>query len=323
MHYIALPDEKKRILPFYLAMEEYVAYNIDEDDCFFMWQVEPTVIFGRNQLIENEVNISYCKEHDIQMYRRKSGGGCVYSDMSNLMLSYITKDDNVNFTYNRYTNLIVLMLLKLNIEATSNGRNDIMIGNKKLSGNAFYHVSGRNIVHGTLLYDTDIENMTNAITPSNEKLTSKGVQSVRQHIALLKDYTPLSLEDVKHHIRHSICKDEIMLTNDDVRKIEDIMQEYLTEDFIYGKNPSYTLKRRRRIENVGEFEIQMELKNNIIKKINIMGDFFLIGDIDRKILSPLKGVRLERQQLEEVLPDDMENIIMNLKKDELINIITE
>ncbi len=323
MHYIALPDKKKRILPFYLAMEEYVAYNIDEDDCFFMWQVEPTVIFGRNQLIENEVNISYCKEHDIQMYRRKSGGGCVYSDMSNLMLSYITKDDNVNFTYNRYTNLIVLMLLKLNIEATSNGRNDIMIGNKKLSGNAFYHVSGRNIVHGTLLYDTDIENMTNAITPSNEKLTSKGVQSVRQHIALLKDYTPLSLEDVKHNIRHSICKDEIMLTNDDVRKIEDIMQEYLTEDFIYGKNPSYTLKRRRRIENVGEFEIQMELKNNIIKKINIMGDFFLIGDIDRKILSPLKGVRLERQQLEEVLPDDMENIIMNLKKDELINIITE
>ena len=80
MKYIALPDDKTRILPFYLAMEEYVAYNIDEEDCFFMWQVEPTVIFGRNQLIENEVNLEYCRVHNIQTYRRKSGGGCVYAD---------------------------------------------------------------------------------------------------------------------------------------------------------------------------------------------------------------------------------------------------
>ena len=75
--YLALPDDTPHRLPFYLAMEEYAARNLDEDECFFMWQVEPTVIFGRNQLIENEVNLDYCRAHGIQTYRRKSGGGCV------------------------------------------------------------------------------------------------------------------------------------------------------------------------------------------------------------------------------------------------------
>ena len=80
MKYIALPDEKERRLSFYLAMEEWVARRLDEPECFFMWQVAPTVIFGRNQVMENEVNVEYCHEKGIQMFRRKSGGGCVYAD---------------------------------------------------------------------------------------------------------------------------------------------------------------------------------------------------------------------------------------------------
>ena len=100
MKYISLPDEKVhrlipadasiRCLSFYLAMEEFVARRLDEPDCFFMWQVEPSVIFGRNQVLENEVNLDYCKAHGIKVYRRKSGGGCVYADMDNLMWSFIT-----------------------------------------------------------------------------------------------------------------------------------------------------------------------------------------------------------------------------------------
>ena len=81
MQYINLPEAHEvRSLSFYLAMEEFVARHVDADDCFFMWQVEPSVIFGRNQMIENEVNLTYCQEHHIQVYRRKSGGGCVYAD---------------------------------------------------------------------------------------------------------------------------------------------------------------------------------------------------------------------------------------------------
>ena len=107
MLYIALPDKQVRRLSFYLAMEEYVANNVKADDCFFMWQVEPSVIFGRNQLIENEVNLEFCRKHHIQTYRRKSGGGCVYADMNNVMSSYITTEEQVGFTFNRYINMVV------------------------------------------------------------------------------------------------------------------------------------------------------------------------------------------------------------------------
>ena len=90
MKYITLPTSEVRRLSFYLAMEEYVARHLDEPDCFFLWQVEPSVIFGRNQVLENEVNVDYCRTHGIKLYRRKSGGGCVYADMDNLMWSFIT-----------------------------------------------------------------------------------------------------------------------------------------------------------------------------------------------------------------------------------------
>ena len=95
MKYVALPFQEPRRLSFYLAMEEFVARHTDEPDAFFMWQVEPSVIFGRNQVLENEVNVAYCREHGISLYRRKSGGGCVYADMDNLMLSFVTSEENV------------------------------------------------------------------------------------------------------------------------------------------------------------------------------------------------------------------------------------
>ena len=157
MVYLNIPEDKNRLLSFYLATEEYVANKFDDKEYFFMWQVYPTVIFGRNQLIENEVNLEYCRTHNIRTFRRKSGGGCVYADMSNVMLSYITDENNVNFTFNKYINMIVLMLRKLGVNATASGRNDIMIDGRKVSGNAFYHTPRRNIVHGTMLYDTDMQ----------------------------------------------------------------------------------------------------------------------------------------------------------------------
>ncbi len=186
MVYIQLPQDEERQLSFYLAMEEYVARETDVRDAFFIWQVEPSVIFGRNQLIENEVNIDYCRRNGVKMYRRKSGGGCVYADKSNMMLSFVTSSDYVCLTYNRYIMMVVEALREIGIDAKANGRNDIMIDGRKVSGNAFYHIPGRSIVHGTMLYDTDMRNMTACITPDDEKLLSKGVKSVRQHIALLK-----------------------------------------------------------------------------------------------------------------------------------------
>jgi len=321
MTYITLPGKSPRELPFYLATEEYVARYLDEDDCFMMWQVEPTVIFGRNQLIENEVNLPYCRRHGIETYRRKSGGGCVYADMGNIMFSYITKDEHVGLTFNRYVNLVALVLCRLGIDAKATGRNDILIDGRKVSGNAFYHIPGRSIVHGTMLYDTNMQHMVGSITPGDEKLISKGVESVRQHITLLKDHTDMGIDEFKDFVRQTLCDKQLTLEESAIGQIEEIEKTYLSEAFIYGKNPSYTLVRRRRIEGVGDFEVRMQLKNGIIKDASIMGDFFLVGDIDEGIINHLIGTRMDEESLRAALPETVGDIILHLKKEDLINII--
>ena len=234
MKYVALhsPATAGRRLSFFLAMEEWVARHLDGDDYFFLWQVEPSVIFGRNQLLENEVNVAYCREHGIQMFRRKSGGGCVYADQGNIMLSYITKEENTSLAFYTFINMILLVLHKMGITATSTSHNDVLVDGKKVSGTACHLVAGHSIVHGTLLYDTNMEHMLNAITPGPEKLQAKGIQSVRQRITLLKDYLPLSQEMLKAGIKATLCTGEHQLTADDEAAIEQLEQDYLDKDFI-------------------------------------------------------------------------------------------
>lgn len=232
MKYITLPDDQIRRLSFYLAMEEYVARTKSEDDMFFMWQVQPTVIFGRNQVLQNEVNTDYCREHHIEIYRRKSGGGCVYADMDNVMFSYVTKDQNVNLAFNRFINMVVLVLRKMGIEAVGTSHNDVMIGNHKVSGTACYLVGGSAIVHSTMLFDTNMEHMLHAITPSTEKLQKKGIESVRQRITLLKDHTSMTLEQFKSFAKDTLCQGERMLTAADVAAIEQLERDYTDVEFI-------------------------------------------------------------------------------------------
>ena len=176
MVYVKLPDTAQRRLVFYLAMEEYLASKCGketDEEFFFLWQVSPTVIFGRNQDIEAEVNIDFCKENDIQFYRRKSGGGCVYADMGNIMISYITPDKNVGIVFNRYLDSLAGALGSMGFDAVKTEHNDILISGKKVSGNAFYALPHSSIVHGTLLVDVDFNMMASAITPSKEKLESE------------------------------------------------------------------------------------------------------------------------------------------------------
>ena len=321
MIYVELPDDRVRRLSFYLAMEEYVARHMDERDFFFMWQVEPSVIFGRNQLIENEVNLEFCRNRGIRTYRRKSGGGCVYADMKNIMFSYITSEENVGFTFNRYINMVVLVLNRLGVDARANGRNDIMIGDRKVSGNAFYKLPGRSIVHGTMLYDTDMENMVGSITPTDGKLLSKGVRSVRQRIALLKDHIGMDMDEFKLFVRDNLCNNRVTLTESDISAVEHIERGYLSDDFIYGNNPRYTVTRRGRIEGVGEMEVRMELKNDIIKAVNIVGDYFLTGDMDSMLIAPLIGTRLTAEELTAALPRNTEDVVMNLSREELVKLL--
>ena len=214
---IVLPDDKARKLSFYLAMEEYLAHHIDVPACFFVWQVEPSVIFGRNQFAEAEVNLAYCREHGIMVFHRKSGGGCVYADRDNLMLSMVSRQENVGFAFNQYINMVILLLRQLGIEAVGSSHNDIMVGDRKVGGTACYKTDSHCIVHGTLLYDTNMEHMTHAITPKQEKLQKNGVKSVRQRIGLLKDHIPMGIDELKAFILAQLGHEERLLTEADIR----------------------------------------------------------------------------------------------------------
>ena len=252
MLYVSLPDNCERRLSFYLAMEEYVAkaplqllprrernglvpLEGGQEDCFFMWQVDPSVIFGRNQVMENEVDIAFCRAHGIQTYRRKSGGGCVYADRGNIMFSYITRNTEVNFTFHRFISMLMLVLRRLGLDATTSVRNDVLVDGRKVSGTAYYHLPKASIVHGTMLYDTTMEYMLGALTPPQEKLQRNGVQSVRQRIGLLKDYISLSQEEFIAFARQTLCDDELVLTEADIEAICQIEQEYLSDEFIHHK----------------------------------------------------------------------------------------
>lgn len=323
MTYIELPDHGQRDVSFYLAMEEYVAHHADAADCFFMWQVVPSVIFGRNQVAEAEVNLDYCRSHGIRTFRRKSGGGCVYADMGNVMLSYVTRGESVGFTYNKYVTTLLLAFRRIGINATASGRNDILVGGGKVSGSAFYQMQGHSIVHGTLLYDTDMDNMTNAITPPADKLQSKGVGSVRSRITLLKDHTALSLGELKGALRRELCSETLTLTTDDIKAIEEIEAEYRTPEFIFGKNPPYTVARRRRLDGVGSVEVRIELRGDTIRSVCFKGDF-LPGDVPmEKLEAALTGAGLSPESLEQALAGGEAAAIRGLDSASLISLLTD
>ena len=193
MKNVVLPDAVRRSLAFYLAMEEYVASAV-EDEAFFVWRVEPTVIYGRNQVLENEVNLEYCREHGVDIVRRKSGGGCVYSDLGNIMVSYVSRRGDVSEVFDRYMTSLCDALRAMGVPAEKSGRNDILVEGRKISGNAFHQLPDRSIVHGTLLYSTDLEALVEAIMPPVEKLQRHGVESVRQRVMNLSEYVS-SMQD--------------------------------------------------------------------------------------------------------------------------------
>lgn len=324
MLYITLPEEKTQKVSFYLAMEEYVARNIKADDCLFYWQVEPSVVFGRNQLIGNEVNTDYCRSRGIKLFRRKSGGGCVYADNGNVMFSFITADGNVEFTFNRYIRMMVLMLRRMGVEATADGRNDILIDGKKVSGTAFYHIPGRSIVHGTMLFDTDMDNMTQSLTPRSDKLASNGVDSVRRRVTLLKDYIAVGLDEFKADVRRTLCDGEYALAWHDVAEIEKIEHEvYLSPSFIYGNNPAHTLTRRRRFKDVGEIEAHINMKGTRIRNVSLNGDFLATGDVEGGLLPFLQGIELKREAVTAALSCNVSDYIMNLDNVDFVSLLTE
>lgn len=260
MKHLALPDAALwRRLPFYLAAKEWAARTLPPDDYFFAWRVNPTVICGRNQDMDAEVNMEYCRAHGIDVVRRRSGGGCVYADRDNWMFSYITPSDDISTTFSRYTILVSDMLRGLGFDARPTGRNDIVIDGRKVSGNAFYHIPGRSIVHGTMLFDVDAATMSRAITPSRAKLESKRVQSVPARITCLRaEGIDMDVDAFGRYAIGRICGDNTYQVSEaELHAIEAVEQTYYLPEFLSGRRaPEHegadvgVIRRQGRIDGV-------------------------------------------------------------------------
>lgn len=229
MKNIVLPDKNERSLAFWLAMEEFVAKSAEEE-AFFVWRVSPTVIIGRNQVLEAEVNLDYCRRHGVKVVRRKSGGGCVYADRDNIMISYISRRGEVSEIFDRYLSALTSCLCTLGLKAEKSGRNDILVEGRKVSGNAFHQLPDRSIVHGTLLYNTDFDALEEAIRPPMEKLQRHGVASVRQRVGNLKDNLAqtaiASVEDLERFIVNYFCDGETVLPRESIAEIEALAEGF-------------------------------------------------------------------------------------------------
>ena len=229
LHIVAPPNRR---LVWYLAMEEFLAQQADEE-MFCTWVVAPTVICGRHQLINAEVNIPYCQQHNIAVYRRKSGGGCVYADQGNLMMSLISPSTHSEQVFQSFLDQITTLLCDMGYAASKSGHNDIMVDGYKVSGNACYALPYATIVHGTLMVNVDLDALQAAITPSQQKLAKHGVQSVRQRVMNLSTHHGISLHDLNDHLINALCTRTRTLTNEEIAAIDTIEQTYLDPTFIH------------------------------------------------------------------------------------------
>lgn len=333
MNYLLVPDHRR--VSFYLAVEEHLARRYPGQEFFFLWQVEPSVIMGRHQVLEQEVNLDYCRENNISLFRRKSGGGCVYADRSNVMLSMVMDGQHVGLAYQRFTQLVLLALRRMGLNAAVTGRNDILVApqgvdaaaeGRKVCGTAFYQLPSppRSIVHSTLLYDTCMEHMVGSITPPDQKLVARGIRSVRQRIALLKDFTPLTLDEVKAALRSTLCTEpEQQLTEDDLRAIEQLEQsDYPPVSLQTKPDPNVFATRTTRIEGVGTLAVSVTLRHQRIATLALSGDFFPLEPVE-PLLQPLVGLPLDRHALLNALPEDLPERIRGLERATLADLIME
>ena len=265
---------------FYFALEEYVLNHLLKDDetYFFTYEIHG-VIVGKNQVIENEVNLDYLKENNISVFRRATGGGCVYADDQNTMFSIITKRKNKQFSFKTYLSKIIEAMKILDIELTFSGRNDLLFNGKKISGNAFLQNKHGMLMHGTFLYNCDLETMVRSISPSDEKLVSKGISSVRSRVTNLKPFlNGMTQQELIKHFENVLTVKTYELSDEEIKTIHEMSKKYATDEWIYQSQPAYTKQINKRIGG-GLFEIAIDLKHGVIKGLSIKGDFFDIKDL--------------------------------------------
>jgi lipoate-protein ligase A len=293
-----------------LALEQFVFDNLDRKNNYFMlWQNHNAIIVGKHQNTLEEINAAFVKEKGIRVVRRLSGGGAVYHDLGNLNFTFITdadKQGGIDFAV--FCEPIRNALLSLGVPVEISGRNDMTVDGKKFSGNAQYIKEGRVMHHGTILYDSDMGVLSQALKPGVDKIESRGVKSVQSRVTNIRPYMKTDMNvacfwaALKDFMVSAFDMGELTLGLGQNAAVEELKgRVYSQWSWNYGNSPPYTLRKARRIEGCGKIEILLDLgKEGIINNAAFYGDFFgsrepaELGDM-------LKGRHLEREALKEVL----------------------
>jgi lipoate-protein ligase A len=272
---------------FNLAAEQHVFENLPRDrDYLMLWQNANAVIIGKYQNTLAEINTTYIEEHHIQVIRRLSGGGAVYHDLGNLNYTFITDArENEGVNLRSFCEPVVQALRSLGVPAEINGRNDITVEEKKISGNAQYLRNGRVMHHGTLLFDSDLSVVGEALRVDPQKISAKGIHSVRSRVTNIRPYLreDIPISAFWERLKSEMCSDRescaYLLTEEDQRAIRAIQEErYDTWEWNYGRSPVCTLSRSGRIEGCGKIEAYITLEHGVIIGIAFRGDYFSAHD---------------------------------------------
>jgi lipoate-protein ligase A len=288
-----------------LALEEYVLrQSLPGDDLVLFYINEPSIIIGRHQNTLEEINADYVQQHGIHVVRRLSGGGAVYHDLGNLNFSFITDYHADNFSnFRKFTEPVVRSLIKIGVNAELSGRNDILVEERKVSGNAQYISAGRMVSHGTLLFNSDLSHVSDALHVHENKFASKAVKSVRSRVANISEFLPKPMEinDFKQLLLDTYFEgsNEITrfpLSDQDWANVKNLADNrYRTWDWNYGKSPEFNLEKRQRFPG-GEIDARLNIKQGVIQSVKFYGDYFSESAPD-ELESLLVGVRYTKEDI--------------------------
>lgn len=319
-----------------LALETYLMKELPVDEPILLFYInEPSIIIGRNQNTIEEINKEYVEEKGIHVVRRLSGGGAVYHDFGNLNFSFIMPDDGNSFRdFAKVTQPIIDALHAMGVEgAQLKGRNDLVIGEKKFSGNAMYATNGRMFAHGTIMFDSDVNEVVNALKVRKDKIESKGIKSIRSRVTNIKpfladEYQNMSTVDFRQAILLRIFGVESVeevkvyeLTDADWEKINEISDTYYRNwDWNYGRSPEFDLVRRQRFA-IGSVEAKMNVAGGVINEIRLFGDFFGLGEI-ADVEKILQGTRYEKAAIAQAVAKiDIKKYFGNIEEADLVNLL--
>nr|WP_297306246.1 lipoate--protein ligase [uncultured Flavobacterium sp.] len=274
---------------FNIALEEYLLYKFPTTSIFLLYVNAPSIIIGKFQNTLAEINLDYVKEKEIKVVRRMSGGGAVYHDLGNLNFSFHTLlGENDFMDFSKFTEPVVKVLNQLNIPAKLEGRNDLLVEGKKFSGNAKLARNGKMIQHGTILFDSDMSILGDALKINPLKYKDKAVKSNRARVINLKEY--LSDNITLEHLKQALIS-EMLLTNlsasiydlssEDIQGVEQlIVEKYSTWDWNFGFSPKYSFQNAAKIP-AGFIEVHLDVvRGGTIEKVKIFGDFFASKPIE-------------------------------------------